>query len=67
MLAEAFGTRRSGVTAYLPAFLVVREVAVSREPSCTELLPRVGVLIGLWKCQEQKKKHITTPSRPITV
>lgn len=31
----------------LPAFLIVGKVAVSRKPSRTELLPRVGVLIGL--------------------
>lgn len=37
----------TGVEAYLPAFLIVGEVTVSREPSCAELLPRVGVLIGL--------------------
>lgn len=39
----------AAVEAYLPAFLVVRQVAVSREPSRTELLPGVGVLIGLVK------------------
>lgn len=43
-----------GVTAHLPAFLVVGEVAVSREPSCTELLPGVGVLIGLGKILRTK-------------
>lgn len=44
--------------AYLPAFLVVREVAVSREASCTELLPGVGVLIGLVKMSRTKTKTL---------
>lgn len=32
---------------YLSAFLVVGEVTVSREASCTELFPGVWVLVGL--------------------
>lgn len=35
----------------LPAFVVVREVAMSWEPSCAELLARVGMLIGLDACR----------------
>lgn len=31
----------------LPAFLVVGEVTVAREAPRAELLPRVGVLVGL--------------------
>lgn len=46
----------SCVAVYLPAFLTVGEVAVSREPSGTELLPRVGVLIGLVKMSRRKNK-----------
>ncbi len=53
------------VGAYLPAFLIVREVAVSREASRTELLPRVGVLIGLVK-MSRTKTNVTTASLPIT-
>lgn len=39
----------TAVGAHPPAFLVVGEVAVSREASRTELLAGVGVLIGLPK------------------
>lgn len=40
-------------SSYLPAFVIVGKVAVSGEASCTELLPGVGVLIGLQKCQNK--------------
>lgn len=45
----------SSYTAYLPAFVIVREVAVTRETSCTKLLPGVGVLIGLMKMSKTKQ------------
>lgn len=54
----------TGVKTYLPAFLIVGEVAVSREPSCTELLPGVGVLIGL-KMSRTKTSVTTLSSLPI--
>ena len=44
----------AGVRPHLPAFLIVGEVAVSREPSRTKLLPRVGVLICLVKMSRTK-------------
>lgn len=43
---------------YLPALLVVGEVTVSREASRAELLPRVGVLIGL---VERSKENVFIP------
>lgn len=39
---------------YLPAFLVVGEVTVSREAPRAELLPRVGVLISLEERSTEK-------------
>lgn len=56
---------QSDVRAHLPAFLIVREVAVSREPSRTELLPWVRVLVGLEK-MSRTKTNVTTRSVPIT-
>lgn len=49
---------------YLSALLVVREVAVTREPSCAELLPGVRVLVGLVKDMECKTR-VVTPSLPV--
>lgn len=44
----AAAARRSSLRfSYLPALLVVGEVAVSRESPRAELFPRVGVLVGL--------------------
>lgn len=45
----------SWYTAYLPAFVIVGEVAVTRETSCTKLLPGVWVLIGLMKMSRTKR------------
>lgn len=46
----------SGFMAHLPAFLIIRKVAVSWEASGAKLLPCVGVLVGLEKMLKREKK-----------
>lgn len=41
----------------LPALLVVREVAVAREASRTELLAGVRVLVGLWEDADKRQRR----------